>query len=326
MTVAWRRFLLVRANSVLLKTQRRLKTRRVRGLPLQLNIEPVAACNLACPSCATGNKTANLASGLLSSESFARLLGRFSATLRRLIFYRWGEPFLHPGLLSMVALAEKAGVTVTISTNLNRFSRELARETVASGLSRLIVGIDGATQEVYQAHRRGGRIVRVLRHVKWIEREKRLQGRRTPRIIWRFVVFRHNERELEAARAMAARLGMEFDPIPANVTGGGGEEAESAQFGRGAFWKAQTSGDFCSSLWLGPAVDADGSIYPCCAVTDKRFAFGNAFTDDLLAVWNNAKFQAARDMVAGRVPAGDPDIPCTGCPFRPDAVAARLRG
>ena len=44
------------------------------------------------------------------------------------------------------------------STNAHYLTDEIARKTVESGLDRLIISIDGTTQEVYKQYRVGGNI------------------------------------------------------------------------------------------------------------------------------------------------------------------------
>lgn len=286
-------------------------------------VEPLAACNLSCPGCATGNRTARLSAEPLPVERFRRLL-KDLPFLRTMILFRWGEPFLHPGLAEMARAAQDAGVFVLVSSNLNHFSRDLARRVVASGLYRLYVSIDGATQPVYERSRRGGSLRRALRHVKWILREKRLQGSSAPQLVWLYVVFRHNESELTRARDMARRLGIGFEAKPGTVRDGDGLQEPSPGFDRRELSRAQCDDDYCSSLWLGPAIHADGSVLPCCIVSDGRFSFGNVFAQPFAEIWNNRKFRAARRAVSGLPVEPGVEIPCTDCPHRPGARSARL--
>jgi MoaA/NifB/PqqE/SkfB family radical SAM enzyme len=240
-----------------------------------------------------------------------------------MILFRWGEPFLHPGLPDMARAAQEAGIFVLVSSNLNHFSREMARRIVASGLYRLYVSIDGATQPVYEVSRRGGRLLSALRHVRWIQREMRRQGRSSPRLVWLFVVFRHNESELPKARDMARRLGISFEAKPGTARPGDGLQECSPGFDRRELSPAQTDSDYCSALWLGPAIHADGSVLPCCIASDERFSFGNVFAEPFSGIWNNRKYRAARRSVCG-LPA-DPgvEIPCTACPHHPRGRQSR---
>lgn len=53
----------------------------------------------------------------------------------------------------MVQFAASKKVYTATSTNAHFLTKELAEKTVKSGLHRLIISIDGTTQEVYEQYR-----------------------------------------------------------------------------------------------------------------------------------------------------------------------------
>ena len=91
--------------------------------------------------------------------------------------------------------------------------RRKSRELVASGLDVLVVAIDGTSQETYERYRVGGRLADVLANVRTLRRVQDELGDRRTEVRWKFVVNRHNEHELEAARSMARELGMTFQAV-----------------------------------------------------------------------------------------------------------------
>lgn len=291
-------------------------------------VEPLAVCNLRCPLCPTGVGLSNLTKKPFPLEQFKRLVLEFHGSLKLISLNHWGEPFLHPDLFEMAAFAQRRGIHVFTSTNLNHFSKTMARELVRSRIAGVQVSLDGATQGSYQIYRDGGNLRKVLKHVIWINREKRRQRSDRPILAWQFLVFRHNESEVKKAQAMAKRLGMEFKLRIGNVRlaprGGWG-------FGRRVNWipmnpqyseenhlKQRMSYDLCRSLWFGPAINPDGTVFPCCVINDSRYSFGNVFEQDFSAIWNNRKFRLARGIVSGRRKnVRDEDIPCLKCRYNP---------
>ena len=71
-------------------------------------IEPTNECNLRCPLCPTGAGKLKRAKGQMSFELYRRILAELDGSLERLMLYNYGEPFLHPRILDMMAEAHQA--------------------------------------------------------------------------------------------------------------------------------------------------------------------------------------------------------------------------
>src|SRR5688500_17730381 len=89
-----------------------------------------------------------------------------------LIFYSQGEPYINPKFLDMVKYAHKRGIYTITSTNGHFLNSENARKTVESGLDRILISIDGSTQEVYEQYRKEGHLETVLDGAQSCESEK----------------------------------------------------------------------------------------------------------------------------------------------------------
>lgn len=128
------------------------------GLPISISFEPTTSCNLRCPECPSGLRAFTRPTGMLHSDFFSKTIQEIHKDLLYLIFYFQGEPYLNPEFLQMVRFAHEKGIYTATSTNAHYLTDEKARETVESGLDRLIISIDGTTQEVYQQYRVGGQL------------------------------------------------------------------------------------------------------------------------------------------------------------------------
>jgi len=101
--------------------------------------------------------------------------------LSRLMLYNYGEPFLHPRLLDMIAQAHQAEVYTRVSTNGLVFMRSItADDLIASGLDYVRVSLDGATDATYNVYRVGGQLDRVLEGVRLLQASKYELGKRRP--------------------------------------------------------------------------------------------------------------------------------------------------
>src|SRR5882762_884907 len=137
-----------------------------RGMPMSISIEPTTSCNLRCPECPSGLRSFTRPTGMLAKELFESVINQLAPSLSYLIFYFQGEPYLHPHLLEMVQFASKKKIYTATSTNAHYLSDEASRRTVESGLDRLIISIDGTTQDTYASYRIGGGLEKVIRGTK----------------------------------------------------------------------------------------------------------------------------------------------------------------
>lgn len=84
----------------------------------------------------------------------------------------------------------------SISTNAQLITDEYAEKTVESGLDRIIISIDGTTQEVYEKYRKGGSLNKVIDATKSLVKWKKQLKSSTPFIIHQFLITRENEHQL----------------------------------------------------------------------------------------------------------------------------------
>src|ERR1017187_9023079 len=119
------------------------------GVPVSVSFEPTTSCNLRCPECPSGLRAFTRPTGMLEKEFFQDMINQLAPDLLYLTFYFQGEPYLNPEFLTMVAYASGKKIYTATSTNGHYLNDENARKTVESGLDRLIISIDGTTQEVY---------------------------------------------------------------------------------------------------------------------------------------------------------------------------------
>src|SRR5215216_6494686 len=120
------------------------------GYPVSISFEPTTSCNLRCPECPSGLRAFTRPTGMLENSFFKQTIDDIHKDLLYLIFYFQGEPYLNPDFLNMVKYAHDKGIYTATSTNAHYLTDEKAKQTVESGLDRLIISIDGTTQDVYQ--------------------------------------------------------------------------------------------------------------------------------------------------------------------------------
>ena len=120
------------------------------GYPISVSFEPTTSCNLRCPECPSGLRAFTRPTGMLKKDFFKKTIDDIYKELTYLIFYFQGEPYLNTDFLEMVKYASDKGIYTATSSNAHYLNDENAKRTVESGLDRLIISIDGTTQESYE--------------------------------------------------------------------------------------------------------------------------------------------------------------------------------
>jgi MoaA/NifB/PqqE/SkfB family radical SAM enzyme len=168
-------------------------------------------CHLKCPYCSTGRGTLKRQKSIMKDELYLDLMRRVGDSCFLIWYFSNGEPLLHKRFGELVGAVRHQEVFSIISTNLSlELSDGYLRQLVTSGLGIISVSLDGATKETYSQYRRGGDFDLVVRNMRRLVELKKELGLFYPLIEWRFLRFQHNEHEEEAARALAADIGVDL--------------------------------------------------------------------------------------------------------------------
>jgi radical SAM protein with 4Fe4S-binding SPASM domain len=78
----------------------------------------------------------------------------------------------------------------------------------------------------------------------------------------------------------------------------------------------------CLMTWDQPSVHSDGTVFPCCAVSDRRFSLGSILEESMEAIWSKPLAVAMRRYLkTGLKP--KMELPCYACPWNPNGGALR---
>ena len=274
------------------------------GLPMSISIEPTTSCNLRCPECPSGLRAFTRPTGMLNQQDFQNMLDQFGKQLWSINFYFQGEPFLNKELLPMIQHAASKRIYTATSTNAHYLTPEVAKETVASGLHRLIISLDGTTQETYEQYRIGGNLSKVIEGTKQVVLAKKNAGSSTPHIIFQFLVVKPNEHQTQDALLLAKELGVDevrfktaqvYDYENGNPLIPDQEKYARYRKGKDGMWKLKNKFEnSCWRMWQGCVVTWDGGIVPCCFDKDATHQFGKLSEDSLKHIWKGEKYQAFR--------------------------------
>jgi radical SAM protein with 4Fe4S-binding SPASM domain len=278
------------------------------GYPISVSFEPTTSCNLRCPECPSGLRAFSRPTGMLKKDFFHETIDQLSKELMYLVFYFQGEPYLNPDFLDMVAYATSKKIYTATSTNAHYLNDSNARRTVESGLDRLIISIDGTTQDTYQQYRVGGQLHKVLEGAANVVKWKKELKSKTPFIIFQFLVVRHNEHQIAAVHELAMKTGVdqvrlktaqvydyENDPNQLIPTIGKYSRYKKNREGKMAF--KGNNANHCWRLWHDPVITWDGAVVPCCFDKDAQHKLGNLREQSFKELWQNKDYRHFRSQV-----------------------------
>jgi len=218
----------------------------------------------------------------------------------------------------------------------------------------MLCSIDGASQETYQKYRVGGNYELTMKNIKLLNTIRKKKNLKTPVLLWRFLVFRHNQHEIEIARKKAKELGVQITFLKPYVDSKHPEwistipefstlddiqpkkEETNSQLSKtisvtnpqnkineiSNTINVETSNNTtnqlkpCTWLWSSIVINANGSVSPCCAIENQQNDFG--FVDDNIeTIRNNQNYQSARGIFSTLNKGNTPNngnTVCHNCP------------
>jgi len=281
------------------------------GLPMTISIEPTTACNLRCPECPSGLRAFSRPTGNLKQDFFRKTIDELHKQLIYLIFYFQGEPYINPGFLDMVKYAKDKGIYTITSTNGHFLNDANAKKTIESGLDRMIISVDGTTQETYENYRKEGNLESVLQGARNIVKWKKEMNSATPHTIFQFLVVKPNEHQIDEIYKIAEEIGIDEVKL---------KTAQVYEYEQGndliptiekySRYKKNTDGTYsvknkllnhCWKLWHACVITWDGLVVPCCFDKDAQHRLGDMKDKPFKEIWHGEDYDKFRkQLLKGR--------------------------
>lgn len=277
-----------------------------KGMPLSIGVELTNNCNLRCPECASGSGQMKRDRGYMSIELYKKVIKELSPYLYNINLYFQGEPMLHPKLFSFIRSSRN--IHTIISTNGHFLSVENSEELVKSGLSKLIISLDGIDQSTYASYRINGDVNTVIDGIRRVSNVKK-KHKSSLKIEIQFIVNRNNEHQIPLVRQLAKSVkaslklkSMQINKkedialwLPIN------ERYRRYKEKDGEYVIKNSFPDRCARLWLNPVITWDGKVIPCCFDKDAEYVMGDLNNDSFREIWDGPKYRIFRkSILSGR--------------------------
>ena len=278
----------------------------IKGKPSFVSFELSSRCNLNCPQCDVGNNLTNRKNNFLNYNQYCKIIDEIGTTLLDAIFYFQGEPLLNKNFANYISYAKQYNIYTITSTNAQLINKNIATEIVKSGLDRIIISIDGTTQEIYEKYRVGGSLSKTIEAIKYLKEAKYQLKSSTPYIEAQFIVFKFNQHQINEFKQLAPIWGANKISIKSAQIHSPNENSEfiptinkySRYHKLNNEWKIKK--DFskaCFRAWYGMVISADGNILPCCFDKQEKHIYGNINEDKIENIWKNKKANNFRNII-----------------------------
>lgn len=277
---------------------------RITHMPAFVSVEPASVCQLHCPECPVGqgNKTKpqEALTPFLTLDLWHRVLSQIKPFAHTVQFYFQGEPLLNKDLPQMIREAHEAGLYTIVSTNAQALTPELAENLVKSGLNRIIISMDGLTEETYSAYRIGGSLEQCKKAVAYLQKAK---NKVFPIIELQVIRLRTNEQEWAAFKQQYRSIGADrlvFKTAQLYHYENGHPLMPSDprysryQKGNDGHYHLRPRSKTCLRVWSGVVITTDGDVLPCCYDKTHSHAYGSIKETPLVELFSNEKALAFR--------------------------------
>ena len=235
-------------------------------------------------------------------EVWHRVLAEIRDTALIVQFYFQGEPLLNKDLPQMIKEAHEAGLYTIVSTNAQAMTEYMAEQLVTAGLDRIIVSMDGLSDESYNAYRVGGNLIQCIHALSFLRKAKEEHGGRTT-IELQVLRLKTNEHEWNAFRSAYKRLGADrlvfktaqlYDYTHGHPLMPSDKRYSRYVLGKDGIYHRRPLSKGCLRVWTGAVVTTTGEVIPCCYDKAHAHAYGNIMVSLLKDLFGNEKATAFR--------------------------------
>jgi len=260
-------------------------------------IETTNYCNLSCPMCPRSLMKRKV--GFMDFELFKKVVKEIRGSTDFVWLHSFGEPLFHPELKSFINYCSANKIKVGISTNATILDIDKSRMLLDSALHRIILCMDGVTENTYTKLRTGADFVRtkenILNFLKLAKERKRRDLIAEVQII-------NMKNTFDEINAFAKEWSTAGARVVEKVFTSWGNQVEgientySPEISRTLRDRKRYP---CRFLWTKGGILWNGDFVVCCMDFNGCTAAGNLSTGTLKDIWNSPVLIQLRKEQAG---------------------------
>lgn len=175
-----------------------------------IEIELTSHCNIRCPGCARnvhGDTNPNLKLETISYETFIKRIPQHVLKGKSISFCgAFGEPLMHKDFIKILEYIVDCGAkNIGIDTNGSLRTKEWWERLGKIQKTHVTFSVDGhkETNHLYRVRAKFDKIIENMKAFK------KAGGNGT----WKYIIFQHNQHEIDIAREEAKKLGLNFQTM-----------------------------------------------------------------------------------------------------------------
>lgn len=264
------------------------------GSPWSFSIEPSNVCNLRCRECFTGLGLSKRKPHFISEEDFTLAINQIRHTALNLFLYFQGEPYSNPQFTRLIEIAHSSNIFTVTSSNGHLINNDNAEKTVLAGLDKIIIPLDGYSQDSYSAYRSGGSFAAAKNAITLIANAKRRLRRKNPVIEVQCLASKITENHLKEIKRIAIECGADkFCVKTMQIETDEGFEKflptnqRLSRYTRDNELKHKVK--FCRRIFQSVVITSELDVLPCCYDKDAGHILGNLHQASLHDIIHSSK-------------------------------------
>lgn len=255
-------------------------TKSIKNMPVFYKVEISRNCKVDCRYCF--DKRMEVYYPL---EDYKSHIDKFKDYIFLVSLYDIGEPLLNDNAIEYIRYASQNNIGSVISTSLSvEKDDKYWEDLINSGLTKIIVAIDGITQKVYNTYRRNGNFELVMKNFATIlALKKKLNSKIN--IEWQMIDFEWNRGEQKEAAKMAKELGCNIFRIIRET------KIPRSKYKKSGYIRQKR----CLLSYLIFIVTADKTVRPCFKIYDEPVEVGSLNYNTFDEIWNNEEMLKIRN-------------------------------
>jgi len=276
----------------------------VKSFPFSITIEPTTACNLKCVECPTGINSLTREKGEMDFNTFKLIIDKTKKYSFYLNLYFQGEPFLNKEIVQMINYAAKNKFFVCIATNGHFINVTTANEITNNNLHKLIVSLDGISEQTYLKYRQNGNFTTVTEGIKLLADTKKRKKTKLPELTIQMLINKYNENDFEKIKSFSRSIGANsikfksmqiynnYDLLPLNS-----KYSRYKNVNNKNFTLQKKIRNKCFRVWSNAVFIFNGNLVTCCFDKNAENTIGSIHKENIKELWQGKIFNDYRNVI-----------------------------
>ncbi|KPA11441.1 radical SAM protein [Candidatus Magnetomorum sp. HK-1] len=278
------------------------KLKQIPAFPVLIDIELTNKCNFHCLMCPTGTKMLRRKQGTMTREIFNKILdeiGKYKTPVR---FSRWGEPFLHPDIITYISDVKKKDILCHINTNGSLLTNEIISSLIKIPLDSIKISFQGINRKTYAEMRNTDLFDVLLNKVKYIFEQR--GDHYLPFISASTTVTYENSDQIKQFHKQISpyidaltigRTVLEYIDVEKIKLSSKEKNVLQELKSHESVVKKHPE---CPEVFDKLSINWDGTVSACCGDFDNVMMIGDIKDNSLKSIWHSKKMNAYRSILA----------------------------